>query len=181
MENQNDQFEFEEVIDDDGNDVTDWKTLALEAQGKAKRYYSKYQKYKGEAKKAKPEDHKPEEKKTGLDYGQKAFLIANGIKGADEMELVNSYLASGKELEDIVDNKHFLADLEDLRNDKAVKAATPSSNKRTGNNARDEVEYWLAKGELPPADQVELRRKVVNAKIKAQSDGNPFSKNPVIK
>lgn len=117
----------------------------------------------------------PQKNPNETDYGYKAYVAhLLGVKGEDEMKLVKEYTANGKSLEDLSDNKHFQNDLKDLREIKATKDATPSSTKRSGQNTSDTVEYWIAKGQLPPADQVELRRKVVNAKINQQSNANHF-------
>jgi hypothetical protein len=126
-------------------------------------------------KKAEPAAKKEENKKDSFDYGQKAFIASVlGVKGEEELALLKDYLDNGKKLEDLADNKHFQNDLKDLREVKATKDATPSGTKRSGNTAKDSVEYWLAKGELPPADQPDLRRKVVNAKIERQKSSSPF-------
>lgn len=172
MENEEFEVESEDTedyidVEDGDEDTTDWKAEALKAQGIAKRLKTKLEKA------GKPET-KTESKNTGLDYGQKAYLVANGIKGADERALVDEYLASGKELEDIIENKHFQNDLKDLRDERATKEATPSGTKRSNTSARDTVEYWIAKGEMPPVEEVELRRKIVNAKMKSGSNSSPF-------
>lgn len=118
----------------------------------------------------------PSTKKSGdLDYGQKAYLTATmNIRGSEEWALVKEYVSAGKSIDDLVDNRHFNNDLKDLREAKASKDALPSGTKRSGQSARDDVSYWLAKGELPPPDQVELRRAVVNARIKAEGNDSPF-------
>lgn len=120
-------------------------------------------------------------KPTELDYAQKAFLISNGIKGKEETELVQTFMKeTGKSLDDILESPYFQSELNALREAKATGNAIPKGSKRSGNLAADSVEYWLAKGELPPADQVDLRRKVVNAKIAQKSSGNVFTSTPVV-
>lgn len=115
-----------------------------------------------------------------LDYGQKAFLVANGIKGSEETNLVKEIMsATGKSLDDVLESRHFQAELKALREDKATKDAIPTGSKRSGQSQATEVEYWLAKGELPPADQRELRTKVVNARIKIQKDKSVFTDQPI--
>jgi hypothetical protein len=120
-------------------------------------------------------------KSTTLDYGQKAFLIANGIKGAEETGLVQSIMeSSGKSLDEVIESGYFKSELKSLREAKATESAIPKGTKRGSGNGVDSVEYWLAKGTLPSADQPELRQKVVNARIKAESNSNVFSSNPVV-
>lgn len=123
---------------------------------------------------------KKESKKDSFDYGEKAFLIANNIKEAEEMDLVKEIMKStGKSLDDVVASKYFQAELKEIREVKASDAALPAA-KRNGENAQGSVEYWVAKGELPPADQIELRQKVVNARIGKETSKNVFTSNPVI-
>lgn len=114
------------------------------------------------------------------DYGKLAYLAANGIKAGKELELVEQYEGFGKTLQEIVENKYFLNDLKEMREGAAVQGAAPSSSKRSAPSARDSVQYWLMKGELPPTDMPQLRREVVNAKIKADQSGARFASNPVI-
>lgn len=183
MGNENELSEIadiEEVYDDEGNDITDYRAIALERHelakknyGMAKRYQTKLgkQKDEGEIKTKEGEINKSNE----LGYGEKAFLVANGIKGKEEMTLAMEYAKqTGKPLDDIIENKFFLNELKDLRDAKSVQEAIPGGSKRAGTASRDKVEYWIAKGELPPADQVELRRAYVNAKIKKSKDSGMF-------
>lgn len=123
-----------------------------------------------------------ETKKTDeLDYGQKAYLRAEGIKSGKEEALILEVMRqTGKKIEDVLESKYFQAELSELREKVATENAIPRGSKRTGQTASDDVAYWLAKGEMPPRDQVELRRKVVNAKLKQQTEVNVFSKNPIV-
>lgn len=127
-----------------------------------------------EAEAAKPA-HKPFE----LGYDHKAYLNANGIKGKDEYELVKEYVANtGKDLEEVVESKHFQNELLELRQIKDSKLASnaASGNTRGGQSAKDTVDYWLNKGPdvLPPAYMTELRRQVVAARVKKSSNQSPF-------
>lgn len=120
-------------------------------------------------------DEPKSSKSNELDYGQKAFLTANGIKGNDEYKLVQEVIANtGKSLEDVLESKYFLAELNEIRELKASQNATPQGSKRSAQTSRDTVDYWLAKGELPPANEQELRRKVVNARIDKESKKGVF-------
>lgn len=113
-----------------------------------------------------------------FDYGQKAFLSTCGIKGADELAKVKEFMsATGKSLDDAVENKYLLADLKELRDDKDAKKATPTGSHRAGTGTgKDTVDYWINKGELPPADKPELRRQYINARYEREKGGNPFAK-----
>lgn len=160
--------------DGDGqNQSNELETLKAQKQ----HWKEKYQKLEEEYKTKK--DTKAKKSNTELGYGEKAFLAANGIKGKEAMELVQEYMDNGKSLDDIVENKHFKNELKDIEEAKAVANATPSNSKRSNTQTRDTVEYWLAKGELPPASETQLRRDVVNARIKKETDGSKFTDRPV--
>lgn len=149
--------------DSSNEDSTDWKAEALKYKAILDRNKNK----------------KPETKKApasnDLDYGAKAFLAVQGIRGADEIKLVKEFMSNtGKDLDSVVESKHFKAELEEMRELKKTADATPSGNKRTGQSARDSVDYWIAKGELPPVSEAELRRKVVNARMKKETSKSVF-------
>lgn len=155
-----DKVETEESVD--------WKAKYEEEQGRRKRLETKL------SKSTETKTDKAPSSSDELDYGQKAFLVANGVKGDKETELVKTYLQAGKTLDDVVTNKIFLAELKELRELETSQNATPSGSKRTGNSAQDSVEYWLAKNEMPPAGMTELRQQYVNAKMKKESNKGMF-------
>lgn len=128
------------------------------------------------------EESTKKSKSNDLDYGQKAYLVANGIKGADETKLVQDIMSNtGKSLDEILESKYFQSELKELREDMASKNAVVTDSKRTNQTTDDSVEYWLAKGELPPESERELRLKVVNARLKKEGSGNAFTSNSVVK
>jgi hypothetical protein len=159
---------------------TVWKAEAKKARGIATRYRTKLVKATEKKKEAAaaapaPADNKPKD----FDYGEKAFMTANGIK-RDEYPLVREIMTdTGKSLEDVLSSKHFQAELKDRRDAAATAEATPANSKRSASPTRDTVDYWINKGELPPADQIELRRKVVNEKYRLKKSASQFSKNPI--
>ncbi|MFA6897241.1 MAG: hypothetical protein WCQ96_03075 [Patescibacteria group bacterium] len=157
--------------DDNDSDTTDWKAEALRLKGINKRYETKLAKTKETKTEVKPKSNESGE----MDYGQKAFLAANGVKGSDEITLVKDFMQNtGKSLDDVLDSKYFQSELKELRDEKATKAAMPTGKNRSGQVTSDSVEYWLAKGELPPVDQRELRIKVVNARIAKEKNKGMF-------
>jgi len=113
-----------------------------------------------------------------LDYGQKAFLVANGVKGEKALKLAEDYLAGGRFTpESLIDNKYFQNELKDLMDDEAAKTATPEGGVTArGGSAKDTVDYYLKKNEMPPDDKPELRKKYVAARYKKEKSGNPFGK-----
>jgi hypothetical protein len=172
-----DEIEIEEGQEDSAEF---WKAQALKNHGIAKRYQTKLQKQKeaeAEAVKNKPKnEEKPAEKKSDeLDYGQKAYLAANDIKVSDEVNLVKTIMKdTGKTLEQVLESKYFQSELKEMRELKQTEDAIPSKGKRSNNSAKDSVEYWLAKGELP--EDTKLKREVIAARRKIDSTENPFRK-----
>jgi hypothetical protein len=155
--------ESEAEVQSEAQEV-DWKAQAEAAAAEAAKYKRMAEQ------RAKKLEKAPEvgTKSKGLDYGMKAFLAASGIKGSDEIAIVEQAMRySGESLEDLVDNPFVKTQLSALREAKAAQAAIPSGTKRSGTSPRTEIDYWLAKGELPPntPENQDLRRKVVNAKL----------------
>lgn len=179
---QEEVVEIEEIVeetDDEGKDTTDWKALALKNHGIAQRFKTKLEKSKIDSKVEKKVEKILETKKEGFDYAEKAFLKASGVTPT-EFALVEEVMkATGKSLDDVLESKYFQAELKEQRENKASKDAIPSGSKRSTSSARDEVDYWIAKGTLPPADQRELRTKVVNARLKAEKAKSVFSSQSV--
>ena len=116
----------------------------------------------------------------GFDYGQKAYLIASGLKSKAEQDAAwEAVQSSGKSLDAVLESNWFQSDLAAIR----TKAAMPKGQGRSGNpSGQDTVEYWLAQGDraLPPADQTKLRQAVVNARMKQKGSGSPFTNRPVV-
>lgn len=119
---------------------------------------------------AKPEVKEPSRKSNDFDYGEKAFLTANGIKGSKEFDFVKSELKSSKQsLDSLLENDYFQNKLENFRKLNKTSEAIPAG-RRSGGVAIDSVDYWMAK----PIEEVpkDMRIKVVNAKLaKEKSKG----------
>jgi hypothetical protein len=110
-------------------------------------------------------------KSDSLGYGEKAYLVANGIKG-DEMKLVDEALKkTGDSIEDILANPYFQAKLEETRNLAKTADASPKGN-RSSTMPTDSVEYWMGK----PMEEVphEMRIKVVKAKLDKEKNAGVF-------
>lgn len=168
-----------ETKDEEGNDTTDWKALAMERDELARKNYGIAQRYKTKAEKAKEEkpEKKPIEKneQPSNDFGEKAYLIANGIKSKDEIDLVlRLKKETGKDVESLMDSTYFQTELKAFRDQKNTDNAVPSNNKRSNNSTVDSVDYWLAKDELPPKEQAKLRAEVINAKMKTEQTKGVF-------
>ena len=172
--------EEDETIDP-ATDATDWKERAtlleqkLKDKGIAHRERTKILKEQLKKFEAANPSKKEAEQIKGFDYGQKAFLKASGIS-SEEYPLVEEVIAAtGKDLESVLESKYFPSELKDFRDAKTTKSAVPSGQKRSTSSTQDTVEYWIAKGQLPPADQRELRSKVVRAKRQMDSSKSPFA------
>lgn len=119
-----------------------------------------------------------------LDYGQLAFhnSKSNSIKieNDDDIEYLQKIMnESGKSQKEILNSKWFQADIKERQEARSVKEAIPSNSRRSpSSGGKDSVDYWLAKGELPP--DRELREKVVNAKIAKEASADNFSESSVI-
>lgn len=149
----------------EGEPTVDWKAKAEELQGRLKRAETKL------SKAPKVEAGKPSTS-DGLDYGMKALLRSEGIKGESETKLVQEYMReTGKDLESVLDSKHFKAELEDLRAIAKTEDAT-IAGKRSGSTTQDSVDYWMNK----PIEDVpkDMRIKVVNAQLERDKTKGVF-------
>ncbi len=105
MDNDQDEVvvdEIEEETDEEGNDKTDWKAIALKHQGIAKRLKTKIEKSKVDAKVEKKVEKVLEEK--GLDRVDKAILRVEKITSSKEIELVEDWKKeTGKDVDERTD------------------------------------------------------------------------------
>lgn len=189
MENENEDVDFqnnEPDLDEGAEDKPEDKpeskpTETPEAKlARLKRQTKQLEKKLGVSEEEKPEPKS--NKSEDFDYAQKAYLVANGIKGKKEQELAQEFIRNtGKDLDEVVESKFFQAELKDLREADASANAVPKGSKRSATSTKDSVDYWLAKDELPentPENQ-ELRRQVVNARYKRETSDNKFASSSV--
>lgn len=169
----------------DGVDPADhWKAEAEKYQGMANRRGTKLSKLK-DAPKPKADEAPPAQdpNKGEFDYGQKAFLISNGIKDPSDMAYVKKTMAdTGKTLDEVIATPFIQAELKRFGEERTTQAAIPPSDGRNNPPARNSVDYWLNKGhELPPntEDNQQLRRDIVKARRSKESKGAQFTKEPV--
>lgn len=180
VEGQDDIAEIPEIAEGE-EDLTDYKALALKNAGIAKRYKTKLEKAKIAEKVEKGVEKKIEENKNEPDYAKLAYLETKGITSDEDIAWAEQQAKdSGKSLRDLFQAKWFTEELKERREVAAAKAAIPSGSKRSVNSTRDTEDYWIAKGELPPANQPELRAKVVAKKIQQAKSASQFTDNPVV-
>ncbi len=106
---------------------------------------------------------KKETKKTGdLDYGQQGYLASKGVEHDEDIEFVEGMLSrNGDELKDVMKDEYVVKKLKSMKEARKLNDAIPDS-KRGSAPARDKVDYWIKKGEMPgldpdqSADQYEL-------------------------
>ena len=128
------------------------------------------------------EPEKPTKKtsqKSDVDYGQLAFYNSKPdsvkIESDKDIEfLQNTMKDTGKSQKDLLNAKWFQSELKEMKELQSSSKAIPKGQKRTGNSSQDTVDYWLAKGEMPPAGNTELRRKYVNAKMEREQTKGKF-------
>ena len=168
----------EEFIDDVGQLNEEANMEIDESVSISKEEYQKLNQTLGSLKRELKDLKKPNEevsersnKSGGLDYGEKAFLVANGIKG-DENKLVEDAMKkTGGTLEEVLSNPYFQAQLKETRDLAVTTDAIPKG--RSGNNVpTDSVEYWMTK----PIEEVpqNMRAKVVNAKLASDKSKGMF-------
>ena len=113
----------------------------------------------------------PIKKSDGIGYGEKAFLVANGIKGEETKLVQEAMKRTGESLEQILENPYFQAKLKETRDLALTADATPKGN-RSNSIPTDSVEYWMTK----PIEEVpqDMRIKVVNKKLEQGKSGGVF-------
>lgn len=117
----------------------------------------------------------------GIDLGLRAFLNSSDIRGKEEHELaINLQKETGKDWDSLLESNYFKSELKDLRQRISVAKAIPNNSNRIQGDSKTKIDYWLAKNELPPVEQVQLRRDVVNAKIKIAQNAGKFSNQPIV-
>ena len=157
----------DEVVEETTVDERD--TLIAELQDKLKNKSI-------EARKAKKEIKEPVVDSSLAERLTRMELKESGLQDAEEIDLI---INESKELniDPLVYMKKGFATgiLESHRKQKEADIANPSSKNRGSVNAKASADYWVSKGELPPQDQVELRREVVNKKMKASNRKQMFN------
>ena len=154
--------EAPEVLEGE-EDTTDYKALALKNAGIAKRYKTKFEKAKLAQKVDKGVEKALEvekKEKKELDYGELAFLEAKGVSEEDHDYILKEVQQTGKGLKDVLNFKYVQEGLKSRKDERVVKNALPTS-KRSSGAAKDDVDYWIQKGEMPlRAENPELYRKI---------------------
>lgn len=180
MTEKNDQ-EVEETLDlpaatdEGGADSTDWKAEAQKLQQKAIRQREKTKELKAKIAEAeaKPKEL-PEKGANEPDYARLAFLEQRGLTNADDQKMVQDEATRLKlPLTDVLGMEHIVSKLKTSKDTREAQAGMPKGRGKAGGQSQNDVDYHLAKGTTP--DDVELAEKVINARMKKESNSNKFS------
>lgn len=116
----------------------------------------------------------PVKETNGLDL-EEMFFEMKGVHEEDRDFVKKFSQAEGTTLTKAFQMEELQTVLTKRNDMRASALAIPDGTKRVAAPARDDVGYWIAKGELPPKDSFtnrELRRKVVLAKVeRAKTEG----------
>ena len=191
MDNENDQTNSEETQEEESQDETqeesgdvNWEARAKELEVKATKQREKTKELKSKLKefedgKGKPE--KPNKPNEDFSTGDIALMEQRGHKSTEEQDYVKEAMDKySLSLKEVLGDDYHQAKMKGIKEAIAVKDATPSGSKRTPASGKASVEYWLAKGGLPPESDKQLRRDVLNARIKQEERGSKFAPQSVI-
>ena len=180
MEEQNEE-EVEETTDEETTEEetneeeeseeesTDLEAKVKELEGRNKRLQTKLDK-KAKTTKA----NKTKENQSEPDYGKQAYLNSVDIKNADDQKMVMDEAERLKlPLTDIIAMKHMKADLKDASDQRKLEEGMPKGRGKSGSGTKGSVEYHLANNTTP--DDQKLAEEVINARMKKEGEGNPFS------
>ena len=131
--------------------------------------------------KKKAPEGKPNKPNEDFSTGDIALMEQRGHKSIEEQDYIAESMDKyNLSLKEVLADDYHQAKMKGIKDSIAVKEATPSGRGRTPASGKQSVEYWLAKGGLPPENDVKLRRDVLNARIKSEERGNKFAPQSVI-
>jgi len=130
-----------------------------------------------------PEEAKEDEsssKSDEPDYARLAFLNSQEVTHPDDQKLVSDEANRLKlPLTDVLAMEHMKTKLVENRNQRASQDAMPDGKARKGSTTRSDVDYYIEHPDEVPED-LELHNKVIDQKMKSQTEGNKFSKIPFV-
>lgn len=130
-----------------------------------------------------PTEEKPEpqaKQSSEADYGKLAFFASKGVEHEDDISYIEDIKeTTGKDYTEILSKSYVISELKERQQFRTTEAGVPKGTNRGQGGTKDKVEYYLAKGELPPADKPMLRREYVNKKLKVEESRNKFTDNPI--
>ena len=144
--------------------------------GSLKRELKDYKKPKDEAKDT-PQKNQPDD--TALLRLEKLAFKAAGVSHEDDVDLARKTARKwGMDVEDVLDDEDFKVKLERQQTSRANLNATSSiKGDKSKGSSKESVEYWVAKGTPPSADQVpdrKSRAKIARAMMDSQKNSKKF-------
>lgn len=181
MDNENEIIEEtidEELLEDiEETDTTDWKAEAEKARGIAQRLKTKLEKANKpkEEKVEKPVPVKKEATTDGLDETQLDYLDVKGITEDDDISIIERHVKrTGETVRQALKDDYVQSKLEANKQARAVKDATPSSTKRSGNQqseASSIISKFEATGVMP--EDFASREVIVDYLVKKDRSNAP--------
>ncbi len=103
-------------------------------------------------------------------------LRAEGVKDPKDMETVmHAAKVLGVEPIDALSDPFVQERLARSQKQRTAVNAVPGASSRQTVNIKANTDYWIKKGELPPKEDVELRRKVVNKRTEMAKHQKKFN------
>jgi len=143
--------------------------------GSTKRELKDAKKALDDAKKALNPEPQKEQQSGEPDYGRIALLNSVQVTHPDDQKVVMDEAARLKlPLTDVLRMEHIQAKLKTARDTRESQDGMPKGSGRTTGNTKADVEYYLEHPEEAPEDPA-LAYKVIDAKMKRETDANKFS------
>lgn len=130
--------------------------------------------------KPKPGEKPNAKQSDGTDYGKLAFLNSKGVDNPDDQKVV---MDEAKRLdlpiEKVLGEKHIQSQLKNAKDQREAESGMPEGGSGKSGGNKDSVEYWQNKKDkdgnfITPTD-TKLANKVIDARVKAEEEGNMFS------
>jgi hypothetical protein len=176
-----------ETFDDDGNDITDYKAIALERQelakknfGIAKRFQTKLEKAKSAVQEPVTETKTETKEPNEPDYSKMALLEGRGFTHPDDQKWIMDEATRLKlPLTDILQMEHAKAKLQSSKEQREAMDGMPKGRGKGGGQTQNEVDYWVDRvkpdGTYETPEDHDLAIKVINARIAKESKKSQFS------
>jgi hypothetical protein len=176
-----------ETFDDDGNDITDYKAIALERQelakknfGIAKRFQTKLEKAKSAVQEPVTETKTETKEPNEPDYARMAYLDGKGITNPDDQKWVQDEANRLKlPLTNILQMEYAKAKLQSNKEQQEAMDGMPKGRGKGGGQTQNEVDYWVDRvkpdGTYETPEDHDLAIKVINARIAKESKKSQFS------
>ena len=120
------------------------------------------------------ETPKNDEKSNEPDYAKLAWLNSNKVEHPDDQKIVMDEAKRLKlPLTDVLNMEHIKSKLKDASDQREAETGAPKGKGKSGGSSSQDVEYHLAKGTTP--DDLELAEKVIDARMKQETNANKFS------